>query len=219
MAKDVKFRIANEDGSDLHDISANFEDHDLALFDNFLMFFEDLTKLTLFQNRQQMQVTVNFHQDKGLNISTQLPPEENLFALLLQLRPFILESEPTYFYSACNKITKHISNSKVRELIKAGRNLFSGERSQKIFIIQSDTMTINSEKIFYKWLNAYVYHREIAKRQELEAVHNVLPIEVSRAIFIMMLFDKMDAIRLLADFLKVLLHKSDGKSKVFVIRL
>ena len=54
------------------------------------------------------------------------------------------------------------------------------------------------------YLNAHEYHRDKDKRNKLKALHQLMPLESSRSIFIMMLFEQIDAISALAEIIKVI---------------
>jgi hypothetical protein len=77
--------------------------------------------------------------------------------------------------------------------------------------IASDETVLHSEDILMKWLNAYEYHRDRSKRAELDALHQVLPLEGSRAMFIYMMVDKLVAINEIGRFIWMLQHGSESK--------
>jgi hypothetical protein len=60
--------------------------------------------------------------------------------------------------------------------------------------ISSNDVLLNSEETLQKWLNAFEYHRDEDKRQELDTLHWLWPTDISRALFLALLLDKADAV-------------------------
>lgn len=52
--------------------------------------------------------------------------------------------------------------------------------------------------------NAYEYHRDRSNLADLEALHQVLPIEASRAIFVSMMMDKAGAVGQIAHTIRAM---------------
>jgi len=68
-------------------------------------------------------------------------------------------------------------------------------------------VVIDCEATLQQWLNAYEYHKNGNKRREVERLHQLLPLEASRAIFVTMLYDKVDAIHHLHSRVRLMLGK------------
>ena len=80
---------------------------------------------------------------------------------------------------------------------------------QKTIRIRSNETLINSDETLMKWLNAHEYHKDRDKQAELDSLHQVLPLETSRAVFIMMLYDKVRTILILSKLISVIAGKTE----------
>ena len=73
--------------------------------------------------------------------------------------------------------------------------------------ISSDDVLLNSEKMLLDWLNAYEYHRDKDKKESIDKLHQMFPLEASKAVFLHLLSDKAQAIYNLTGFIRVFIGK------------
>jgi hypothetical protein len=135
-------------------------------------------------------------------VATTMPPDDDLAAFLHRMRPFLLTSEPTAFFKVCKILDHRFDNATVRSIIHRQRQLFSGREFQSQIKITSNGTILNDDDIVLKWLNAYEYHRNFSLRAELNSLHQVLPLEGSRAILVSMLMDMAKAVGEIAHFIR-----------------
>ena len=76
-------------------------------------------------------------------------------------------------------------------------------------IAKDAEIIINSEKALFVWLNAYEYHRDQNKKREIDRYHQLLPLDHSKAFFLMLLSDKIRAIAAIARFVNIILGKAE----------
>jgi hypothetical protein len=107
-------------------------------------------------------------------------------------------------------LAKKLDNSYFRNLLTQYHQLYSGKKSQAEVQIKSNDTVLNSEDTLLNWLNSYEFHRNEDKRKFIESLHQMLPLDASKVIFLRLLLDKAEAIHRLADFIRVLLGKSQG---------
>jgi hypothetical protein len=116
-----------------------------------------------------------------------------------------LEKERTNFNKVCAILGKRINNDAFRKFLKQRREVYTGERLQKkIRIIQND-MILNSEEFLNDWLNAYEFHRDKNKREKIKRLHEFFPIEGSKPILLLLLYDKYSTIVEIASLLEFIL--------------
>ena len=149
-----------------------------------------------------------------MEIVTKLPPWDDVMVFLHKFRPLGLKSEKTYFYRICNLLSKALSHPYLRSIIKEQRRVYSGKRMQSGFQIRSNDVLLNSEKVLFDWLNAYEYHRDKEKREFIEGLHKMLPLEASKVIFLSLLTEKAKAIFNLATLVRVVLGKQKTVSGI-----
>jgi hypothetical protein len=86
--------------------------------------------------------------------------------------------------------------------------LFYGHRSQKSFEIKVDDRVVNSQKTLDLWLNSCEFHFDSDKKLQIDRINELMPLQVSKVFFVMLLSDKMEAIVNTANFLAVFIGKS-----------
>lgn len=158
-----------------------------------------LESMRVFQNGVNVHFSLKW--DAGtrqLRFEGDLPPDEDIFAILHRLRPFILQKERANFYRIVKMLSRHLDDAIARAVLKRQRDLYSGKDFQEQLTIQwqseSQRVVVNAEETVMKWLNAYEYHQDEQKRQEIEEIDRLLPRGAPRAIFVSMLLDKIKAI-------------------------
>lgn len=197
------------------EIKGEFKDNEWAMLNHFVKYANDLANIELIQQGGSGKLSINYSVEKGFAYSVDIPPDDKVIVLLHRLRPFILNDEPTNFNKICNCIGKALADDGFRKFIKSLKEYYMGQRMRDLILITSNSVLINADETLQKWLNAHEYHKDIAKQKELELLHQILPLEASRAIFIMMLYDKVRAIRIVAQFIDVLA----GRQKSFSCKL
>lgn len=107
-------------------------------------------------------------------------------------------------------IARRFTDPSIRGMVRAQRALYDGRDFQSQIRIESNNTVINCEETLMKWLNAFEFHTDETKRAEIEKLHQLMPLEASRAIFIMLLIEKVKAIMNIANFIELLLGRADS---------
>jgi hypothetical protein len=191
---ECKFYRRSPNGEEHILVTGQFEDNEWNALMRYLRYARDLAGIELLRRGGPGRLTVNYKEGQGLSYSVDLPPEDQFLALLHRLRPFILQNEETNFYRICKHLGRRLEDHKTRQFLLGLRSYFSGQRMQDPIQITSNNVLINSEETLQKWLNAHEYHKDPDKQRELELLHQIMPLEASRAIFAMILYDKTQAI-------------------------
>jgi hypothetical protein len=122
------------------------------------------------------------------------PTPDEFRALLHLMRPFILSDEPTNFGRVRNILAKQLRDPDFQRYLEREAARFTGAIAGRIRFI-SDGVVLNSDETLRKWLNAYEYHRDHEKAQELEALHDgFMPMEMTRMHMIELVLDKTRAV-------------------------
>jgi hypothetical protein len=97
--------------------------------------------------------------------------------------------------------------------MKSQRQIYDGRSMQKQIVVRATTdnseIIINSETALFAWLNAYEYHRDQNKKEEIDRFHQLLSLAHSKALFLMLITDKVRALATVARFAKLILGKID----------
>jgi hypothetical protein len=191
-------------------LSGDIEDSDWEILSSYVQYTDELIQSKLAQQGLMASLKIHWQQDANMEVETNLPPWDDVIVLLHKLRPLILQSESTNFYRVHNLLAKLLPHSLIHSMLSKQHQLYSGKKMQSIFRISSNDVLLNSEKVLNKWLNAYEYHRDKEKKEFIDGLHQMLPLDASKAIFIQLLADKAQAIVNLAGFCKVLLGQKDS---------
>lgn len=155
------------------------------------------------------KLTIRWEEGKGLTAAGTIPSDEDVIVVLHRLRPLILQSEPTYFRRIINLIARRANHPGMRSRLDVLKRLFAGEEYQGLITIKVDGATLNSEEMLNTYLNAFEFHRDVDKQRQISKLHEILPSEATRAIFIHLIVEKLKAVRGLELFIDLL----QGKQK------
>ena len=175
-----------------------------SLYKDYLSNTKKLCETKIVRSGMSGNLNFKYDKDKGTSFEVNLPEEDSILSLLHRMRQFILNDE----YSSYNKVTgiiaRRFNHKSINSIIKKQRNLYDGKEFQGLIKIESNGRLINSEKVLFDWLNAFEYHTDQTKKQEIEELHKLMPLEASRAIFLMLITEKVKAIINIADFIALL---------------
>lgn len=188
------------------------EEDDWTLLESFISYAEDLLSSQLVQNGMPASLKIGWRQGEPMIVESTLPPKEVFLAFLHLLRPIYLQSEATNFYRICSLLSKNFEDQHFRRMISDLRDLYSGKFLQSMFQISSNNVAINSDKTLNDWLNSYEYHRDTDKRDRIDALHEMFPLDASKVIFLSLLTEKVKAIAGLASIVNLVLGKQKSLS-------
>jgi hypothetical protein len=194
-------------------VKADFSDEELGRLKSFCEYVHDLFLVKLVQAGIPCSLNLDHREGLGTTISTALPHEEEIMAMLHRLRPLILNDEHASFNAVCGIIGRRIQEPLVREALKYQRRVYDGRRMQEQLIVTSTNdsveRVINSERVLFDWLNAVEYHRDENKKAEIEKLHELIPLNHSKAIFLMLISDKVRAIAAIAGLAELIIGKRE----------
>jgi hypothetical protein len=185
-------------------VEADISDADWTALLNYRKYATDLRATEIVRAGAPCKLSLRFNAQTGMSYSTELPPDDSVLALFHRLRPFVLNDEPTNLYRVLNIIKRAFDDAGFRRFLDALKEFSSGRRMQAMILMKSNDVVINCDETLQKWLNAYEYHRDPDKQKEIDALHELFPLEASRAVFVSMMFDKARAILVVADLIGVI---------------
>lgn len=208
MARSVHALLQMNDGFK-GTISGVFEDDEWCTLERFVDAESQLAATRLRQSRASVSYEVRGNFETGeLSAQTVVPDDDEIGAFLHRLRPFVLNDEPTNFGRVCNLLTRRIVDERFRQVIAGRKAVYFSKRFRAMVTITSTTEAgsaeINSEETLQNWLNGFEYHRDKDKRDAIDRLHWLLPVESSKPIFLSMLLEKADAIGHVAHWIRVL---------------
>ena len=200
MPKNVKIVTKDQDGYNDEVVELEFMDDEWETLQDFTRFAAKLEKSSLVHEGIPSTLNVSWTEGEGLKVDAKLPSDEQIDALLMKLRPFLLVNDtPTNFNRVRSIIRKATPNKRVRDHLITLQHLYSGERLQSLFVAgayskDQDPRIINHEDMLQIWLNGERFHQEKEKEKILKAMHGIMPPESSIALFLFLITDKVTAI-------------------------
>lgn len=194
MAYQYNLTLTHKETGDQVSLSGEFESGNWERLIEFAQYADELLRTKFVQDGMPASLNIRWDESSGMAVTAKLPPWDDVIVFLHKFRPIGLQSERTYYYNICNILTKEIADPHFRSMIDEQRDIYSGKRMRAQFQVQSDEVILNSEQVLYDWLNAYEYHRSKEKREFVDALHNFLPLEASKVLFLALLTDKTVAI-------------------------
>jgi hypothetical protein len=211
MPQKVSFNVRQPSSEHSATVEAEFADDEIDRLKAYCDYVDQLLKIRLVEAGIPCELNVNYTETEGITLSTKLPPEDDVMALLHGLRPVILNDEHGSFNRICGILQRRIEEPLVRNALKRQRQIYDGRRMQEQLIVTSSVNAaeaiINSEESLFKWLNAFEYHRDQDKKAEIEKFHQLVPLDFSKAIFLMMISDKVRAICNVAGLAQIVIGK------------
>jgi hypothetical protein len=200
MAKKFRMKTADQDGANEEIIDLEFTDEEWEALEDFAKYAAEMENNSLIKEGIPSSLSVSWTQGVGLKVETKLPNDEQIDAMLMKLRPFLLDNERTNFNDIWNIISKATKSQRVRKHLKALRFLYSGGNLQSVFVAGAssndvpDGKIVNSEEMLQLWLNGYRFHKNKEKQRIVDAMHGIMPPESSIALFLFLITDKVGAI-------------------------
>ncbi len=207
MSHTYKLSLTKEETGEEITLAGEFSDEDWRHLEEFSQYAKELISTKFVQDGMPASLKLHWDANSGMSVLSRLPPWDDVTVFLHKFRPLGLQSESTYFYKICNLLTRELTHPYFRSMIDLQREIFSGKVMQAQFRIQSDEVVLNSEKVLYDWLNAYEYHRDKEKREFIESLHTMLPLDASKVLFLSLLTEKTEAINNIAALIMVVIGK------------
>ena len=190
-------------------LKGSFQEDEWNSLNEFLEYAEELLKTKYVRDGIPAAMNIELGQNSG-TVSTKLPNWDDVTVFLHKFRPIGLQSESTNFYRICNILNKELAHPHFRNLIGQQQEVYSGKRAESAFRILSNDVVLNSEKVLYDWLNSFEYHRDKEKRQFIESLHQMLPLDASKVLFLGLLADKVQAINNIAALISVIVGRQNS---------
>ncbi len=118
-----------------------------------------------------------------------------------------MKRERTYFHDVRKLLGLKFTDEYFRGFFNLQKERFDNKHQPQYFQLKSNEEILNSEKMLYEWLNAHEYHKVKDKQNFLENLHQIIPLDASKVVFLQLLNEKTRAIFNIADFIDVMLGK------------
>jgi len=173
-------------------LSGEFEDSEWTQLTRFLDRAWRLAQCGIVQTQYDLKFGMSAKLGEPTTFTATLPPERDIAEFLHTMRPFVLEREPTSFLKVRNILARRLALTSVRDHLDGLRGRYLGKHIP--FAIQANDLTLTSEDAVEKWLNAFEYHQDSEKQEELSAMFRLFPEPNIRALFIYFMLQRASAV-------------------------
>ena len=190
----VTARLRKRDGTEISH-PCSFTLNEWRRLEKFATYSEELTHTALLSTKGKLAFSLHTDHNGTRFEAKEMPDADQFRALLLLMRPFVLQNEDTCFYRVRNILARRLDHATFRAYLDRQKEIFDGRRCQNMRVVSNGTL-INSTTTLDLWLNAYEYHRDDEKRAAFQALHsnNKVLMAYSRALFIHMVLDRARAV-------------------------
>ena len=207
MPQKVKIDLINDETGETVSVSGEFSDDEVRLLEAFVKYADEVWDSDFMKSEERGQFTIQWDEKSGMKITTVLPDWNQVIVFLHKFRPILLQNEKTNFYKIHNLLAKKLNHPNFRNSLGVQHERYSGKTYQSEVQIKSNKILLNSETVLFDWLNSHEYHRDEDKQEFLESLHQMIPLDTSKVIFLGLLIDKALASINLADLIRVVLGK------------
>jgi len=212
MPQKYELSLINDETGETVSISGEFSDEEVKVLEAFVREADEVWNTDFIQTGEKGQLNIQWDRETGTKVSTVLPEWNQVIVFLYKFRPILLQNEKTNFYKIHNLLAKKLDHPHFRNSLGVQHELYSGKTAQAEFQIKSNEVLLNSEKVLFDWLNSHEYHRDEDKREFIESLHQMIPLDASKVIFLKLLLHKAIAARNVVDLIKVVLGKQKETS-------
>jgi hypothetical protein len=171
-----------------------------------------LSKTAFVANRKQICISLHFSKDGRITNKSPLPSDDEIAAFLHRLRPIYLAREALNYNTISNLVSAHLNDDAVTQCLREWKRLYDARLSREEFEITAAANVLNSQAFLDNYLNALEYHRDQDRRKVIDEISGHYPLEAQKAIIVLLLAMRLEAIKKLASFLRNCFSREDGQS-------
>lgn len=123
------------------------------------------------EEKSAINGTIQYTQERGLWFEASVPPEEQIAEFLMAFRFFYLEKEPTNFHKILILLGKHAKEPESREALKHLKTQWGNALFQSRLYLSVDGHPITASHLLDLWFNAYYFHSDRKKGEELKLLN------------------------------------------------
>lgn len=165
---DLKVTLRSIDDTKSAHLAFTIPEEEWALLMSFHREAERLKSTRFVQERQGGQIAVNWSVGQPIRSAAKQVDHEAVGAMLLRLRPFVLENERTFFHRVKKVLKRRLDHQAFRKHIDLLDDAFSLGALQRRIRVSTERRNPLSVAVVMDWLNAYEYHRDLEKKVAVE---------------------------------------------------
>jgi hypothetical protein len=142
MPKAVRLTLTINPGERTETMEATFPDEDWDRLIDFLTYARELEQTELLSKGYPLGLTFKT-ENGGTRVSSNLPPDDQISAVLHRIRPFVLQDEPTNYYAVSKLLSRRFESDLMRLTLSRLKEFYSGKDSQRMYTLTADDTIIN----------------------------------------------------------------------------
>lgn len=206
------FTVILTDGENREEYSCIFPIHEWETLLSFHENVEGLRSTRFVQNERGGQISV--HWERGQPVRT-VPHEvdnDEVWSMLLKLRPFVLEKEVYYFHRIKNTLKRRLGHPAFRSHVDQLHKGFTLGYLQEKLKLRGAGRPLMSVDVVMDWLNSFEYHRDPKKRRTVEMELGFLGKDKNGLSTILFaLVEMINAVLAMGDLVETLVKAADGE--------
>ena len=162
---DLQATLRSYDDAKSEHVAFTIPHEEWALLLSFHQEAERLRSTRFVQEQQGGQIAVTLSVHQAIRSAAKQVDKKAVGAMLLKLRPFVLENERTFFHKVKNLLKRRLDHRAFRMHIDLLDDAFSLRTLQRGIRVPSGRRHLLSVPVVMDWLNAYEYHRDPDKKK------------------------------------------------------
>lgn len=199
-------QLDRANGESACSVKAEFTDDEWATLEQAVQYARHLDVPGIFAaaGGTSFGITIKWDATEGWSCGGSILEWAGAPAALHKMRPFVLQSERTEFGRVCNILARRFEDYTLRGTVEGLRALYDGKEMQALLHVRVDDILVNSRRTLETYLNAYEYHRDDEKRSAMARLTEALPDTALRGFMLLLVADRLKAIRGLQVLLEVI---------------
>lgn len=155
--------------NDAHRESVSFDipDGDWSLLTVFRQRSDVLRSTRFVQEGRGGSITFNWKVGEPVRMGSNPLEEEPIWAMLLKLRPFVLQNERCYLPSVLKMLKRYLSHPATHRHLDQLRDAFMLKSMNQRILMSGPGRPPLSQAVVMDWLNSYHYHHDEAKAESV----------------------------------------------------
>lgn len=212
-----RFKMQNADGK-VEVVEMRFDQPTLQVFEWYLRFLADLKATHVVSMNDCGSMSLKWSaEDQLLRENVVLPEGRHIESFLMQLRPFILQKEPTFLPSVTGLIVKSTTGKSIRRVAGNLNELFSGKSRREhvlgVRLLNKGEREIQliSNRTLTEWMNVFYFHKDAGRQDRFRKSLTVMSYEHAVFHMLSVLSDKTNAIQALGELIALITDRlADG---------
>jgi hypothetical protein len=184
--------ITNKRTAEAETVVGEFPDDEWTALTQCQDAYQRLARCRMAQTQHDLSWKISHSAGNSVIHEATFPPDDDIDAFLLRMRPFVLEREKTHFYRVRNVLARRIPFALFHQHLDSVPDRYAGKTLG--FTLEVGGVPLAAPEAIDKWLNAFEYHLDTDKQAELHAMFRVFPEQSARALFVHAMIERAAAI-------------------------